>query len=520
MTTLSLVTLAAASTVTQSSNAANNPASASSAAAQEAITPSPSTIVTIPSADYFESLETYTADGTLASAAPTVTWATNSSDSVTTRMMGDYMSQSFTGQFYGLGSEVLDRFKTTGSDFTQSVNVSSTSASGLTLPSTQGPQADVKLTVETASGVKVEIDLDSETGENSQLSVSVHSSGNLSVAERNAIAKMADGFQDAINGFSTQPPSVNLSGLTQYDPSVLSSVNLQVNVTGDGSNDLSASYSTSSATRTLSLSGATGTMKVSVNTSDSALWGSDAQRSQAIASYLTQFDNASAEGHGNAEMMSMFKDAFTQMNSNYGTPSQQLPGTTYAPWLAQSDHAMLTGLADFNASITDTPASSNPLLPDQTDNFSYQVSQTTSTDGNQEDGQISQQQHSHLSASYHQDLNGTGTPVLGKSLSSQNYNYVQISDDETSAANISTQDGKLIDASVSQSSSQSLEQSKYALGKLISDVTTPSNSSRSRDLLAPLKPLFANNQAEQNSEGWQQALGNIHGMVLLNSSAQ
>lgn len=73
MTTLSLVTLAAASTVTQSSNAANNPASASSAAAQEAITPSPSTIVTIPSADYFESLETYTADGTLASAAPTVT---------------------------------------------------------------------------------------------------------------------------------------------------------------------------------------------------------------------------------------------------------------------------------------------------------------------------------------------------------------------------------------------------------------------------------------------------------------
>ncbi|MFM0001684.1 hypothetical protein PQR57_11705 [Paraburkholderia dipogonis] len=96
--------------------------------------------------------------------------------------------------------------------------------------------------------------------------------------------------------------------------------------------------------------------------------------------------------------MSMFKDAFTQLNSDYGTSSQQLPGTAYAPWLAQSDHAMLTGLADFTGSMTDNPVSSNPMLVNQTDTFSYQVLQSTRTEGNLLDGKISQTQRSHLQA--------------------------------------------------------------------------------------------------------------------------
>lgn len=179
----------------------------------------------------------------------------------------------------------------------------------------------------------MDIALDSGGG---TLAVSMHSSGKLSDAERNALAKMADGFQHAIDGLSAVPPTVDLSGLMDTDPSVLSSVKLQFNVTNDGSNNLAVDFSTSSAARTLSISGAAGKMNVDVDTSNSALWGSDAQRSQAIASYLKQIDNATARGHGNAALMSMFKDAFSQMNSSYGTPSQQLAGTAYAPWLAQS----------------------------------------------------------------------------------------------------------------------------------------------------------------------------------------
>lgn len=332
------------------------------------------------------------------------------------------------------------------------------------------------------------------------------------------MAKLADGFQQAINGLTTFPPELDLSGLTQYDTSALSSVNMQFNVTGDGLNNLSANVSLNSSAKSVSLTDSDGTINLNVNTSDSAIWGSGAQRNQAIASYLAQFDNANARGHGNTALMSMFKDAFTQLNGDYGTSSQQLPGTTYAPWLAQSDHAMLSGLADFTASITDTSVSSNPMLLNQTDSFSYQVSQTTSTQGDWQDAAISQNQQSHLQASYHQALSG-GTLRLGKSLASQTYDYVQINDNASSTVSLETQRGSLVKATLNQSSGQSTRQSEYVQGKLVSDVTTPTNTSDSKDLLTLLKPFLADDEAAQDSGSWQQALSRIHGMVLLNASA-
>ncbi|HEX3635673.1 MAG TPA: hypothetical protein VHV99_09325 [Paraburkholderia sp.] len=216
--------------------------------------------------------------------------------------------------------------------------------------------------------------------------------------------------------------------------------------------------------------------------------------------------------------MSMFKDAFTQMNSDYGDATQQLPGTAYAPWLAQSDQAMLTGLADFTASITDTSGSPNPLLPNQKDTFSYQVSQSTSTKGDLMNGAISQNQQSHLRASYHEALSG-GPVELDTSPASQNYNYIQISDDASSTVNIETERGNLLLASLNQTSSQSTRQSQYVRGMLTSDVTTPTSTSNSKDLLALLKPFLEDNQAAQDSAAWQQTLSGIHGMILLNARA-
>jgi hypothetical protein len=205
------------------------------------------------------------------------------------------------------------------------------------------------------------------------------------------------------------------------------------------------------------------------------------------------------------------------MNSDYGTSSQQLPGTGSIPWLAQSDHAMLTGLADFTGSMTDNPVSSNPWQPDQTDTFSYQVSQSTQTSGNQQSGSISQTQQADLQASYHESLSG-GPIQLGNSPASQSYNYVQVNDDTSSAVNIATQRGAIVQATLNQSSSQSTETSEYVRGLLVSDVTTPTNTSSSKDLLALLKPFLGDSEAEQDSAGWQQELSAIHGMVLLNAT--
>lgn len=129
MTTLSPLNALPALAVTPLSNATASVASVSTTASQESVTTSASTIVTIPSMIGVDAPVVYTPEGKLANVAPTVTWAQNSTDAVTLAMAGDYMSQSISGQFYGLGSALLDRFKTTGSDFSQSVNVASTAES-------------------------------------------------------------------------------------------------------------------------------------------------------------------------------------------------------------------------------------------------------------------------------------------------------------------------------------------------------------------------------------------------------
>lgn len=515
MTTISSLNAALSVPVPSSSSSANGLASAARVAAENAATGSASTIVTIPSPGV-ESPLVYTEQGALANVAPVTTWAHSGVDNVSMVMAGDYMSGAMSGRFYNLGSALLDRFKTTGSNFSQSVTVGPADSAGAIGLSGQGPQGEIKLTVQTASGVKVDIQMDSEDG---TLAVSVNSSGSLSDTERGALAKLADGFQQAIDGFGANPPKVDLSGLTQYDTSVLSSVNMQFNVSGTGASDISADVALDSTARKVSITDAAGTMNLNVDTSDAAIWGSDAQRDQAIASYLSQFDSANTRGHGNAALMSLFKDTFTQLNRDYGTSSKELPGTAYAPWLAQSDHAMLTGMADFSASITDTPQSPNPMLVNEKDTFSYQVSQSTKTKGNLVYGAISQTQHSHLQASYHQALAG-GELHLTKSLASQNYDYMRINDDATSTVNIATEHGNIVQATLNKSASQSTRKSEYLRGVLQSDVTTPMNTSTSTDLRALLKPLFADQEAEQNSGTWRQTLSTIHGMILLTANGK
>jgi hypothetical protein len=403
----------------------------------------------------------YTNQGVMDGTGSTVTWAQSNTDPISLLMAKDYEAKSFAGQIGGLGSALLERFQTTGSNFSQSVTVGSGGATGATGTGLAGssPQGNIELTVETKSGVKVDIQIESTDG---TLGVSVTSSGQLSSADRSALAKLASGFQQAINGLSAYPPTLDLDGLTQYDSSVLSSVNLQYSDTGDVLSNMSADFSENSSTRSLSLTDAAGSMKLSVDTGNAAMMGSSAQRDQAIANYLQQFDNANQEGHGNTAMMALFKDAFTQLNSNVGT-SQGLGGASGAA-------SMLTGLGDFSGSITETgQIGAGP------DPFSYQVSQTTSVSGNAGDGTITQQEQSHLKAAYVEALSSTA------------YNKYQIDDSESGTVKLTMEKGILSQALQSQSSSRTTTQSKYEDGKLVSETTTPDNTSESRDLLALLQ---------------------------------
>ena len=488
MTTISSLNAGLPVTSTSPSNTANSLASIGGAALADGNSGSGSTIVTIPSPS-IESPLVYTQDGTLEGGASALTWAQSNTDAVSAVMAANYMAGSISGQFANLGSALLDRFKTTGSDFSQSVTFSSAAAAvsmGQLIPNTNG---DIKLTVVTTSGTKVNIELDSEGG---KLGVSVNSSGPLTDPERTALASLANGFQQAINGLGALQPTVNLSGLMQYNTSVLSSVDMQFNV-GNASGDFSANGSS----RSLSLKDSSGTMNLKVNPSDSAILGSGAQQNEAIASYLKQFDSANAEGHGNAEMMEDFKDAFSQLMSNDGTSSQPTDP------VALSEQAMLTGLSDFTASLSESGSGTigNPGT------FDYQVSQSTDTEGDLQNGTITQTQQSHLQASYRQ----------ASSSSPGDYDDVQVDDNASSTVKLATERGILTQASLSQSHTKSTRNSEYVGGKLVSDVTTPTSTSDSKNLLTLLTPLIADGQAAQDSSAWQQMLSGIHGMILLNA---
>jgi hypothetical protein len=491
MTTISSLNVATLLPATSPSNATGSAASTSSVASQDSGTGSASAIVTIPSPGG-ESLTVYTPQGTLEDSGPV--WAQSNTDAVSSVMADDYLSASLSGQFNNLGSALLDRFNTSGANFSQSVTVPSAGgASGLA--SLGNNQAEVKLTVQTASGVTVEIDLDSGNG---QLGVSVKSSGALSAADRNALASLANGFQQAINGLTANPlgpnpTSLDLSGLLQYNPAVLSSVNLQFSSTGGAIGGVSADFSENGSKRSVSFTDATGSLNLSVDAGNSGILSGGTQQSKAMANYLKQFDNANAEGHGNAAMMAIFKDAFTQLMGSSGTSSQQPSGI-----LAQSEQAMLTGLSDFSASLDE-----NTSTVGSPGSFSYQVSQSTQTTGTLTNGTVTQTQQAILKANYREQL-----------ASGQGYDDVTINDNASSTVKLTAEQGILTKASLSKSDSQSTRNQEYVGGKLVSDTTTPTNTSDSENLLAMLTPFINDGEAASDSSGWQQALSKIHGMIL------
>jgi hypothetical protein len=100
-------------------------------------------------------------------------------------------------------------------------------------------------------------------------------------------------------------------------------------------------------------------------------------------------------------------------------------------------------------------------------------------------------------------------------MNSQTYDYVQINDTANSTTEIDNENGKLVKASLSQSADQSTRDSKYEMGELVSDITTPAEESQSRDLLALLRPFYDGRQVEQDSGKWQQALSSLHDMIFL-----
>ncbi|MBA5603937.1 hypothetical protein H3H36_00985 [Duganella sp. FT3S] len=426
-------------------------------------------------------------------------WESPARDKVTSLIARNFFEPSLAGRLHGLGSALLARFYGDGTDASQAARpprngaglYSPVAAAALGKPVVHGQGENrIALTIATTGGAQVSLTLDS--GEDG-LAVQMKSTGTLNQAARAALAKLADAFQEAVDGIAQSPPQLKLGGLLQFDPTVLASVDLHsvVKVATEPATTQTLDLHADSARRKVSFNGAAGAVHVNVDMSQVAALGNKAQQARAVGSYLQQVDLAAARGHGDASLVSMFKDAFAEMNSGYDAAS--LPAAdgvrTSTLTLSGEDHALLTGLADFDAGITQTSKAVNKMRPLEHDGFSYQVAQNTSIGGrSQGDRFIAQHQRSQLCASYHMPAVPGGQLRLDGGPEDQNYDYYQLDDNASSDALMAYDQGRLKAASLRQSATQATHVMKYAMGHLISDRTTPVRRNLQRDLVEALAP--------------------------------
>jgi hypothetical protein len=364
---------------------------------------------------------------------------------------------------------------------------------GAVLPAASGQlpdQADNRLTLSivTDSGKSVALALASR---GDRLSVRVDADEGLSIDEREALAGLAQGFQDLIGGMDRDDPQIRLDGLAQFDSRFLRSVDLHAELTppGPGADMQKLDLHLDAGQRKVAIDGPAGRIDVAVDMGKLETLGTRKQQARAIDGYLKQFDEAAARGHADPRLIGMFKDAFASMSATSASDELDETGITMRrPWAySAQDHARLTGLADFSATVTQAPAWSNPARRDEADGFQYEVSQASRTGGrSRAERSLEQVQKSHLRARFHLGIEAGGQAKAGTRLPAQNYDYDEIDDAASSAVRLAYKDGQLRQASLEQSLSQSERIRKYVLGKLQSDRTLPQHTQVTSDLLGSL----------------------------------
>ncbi|MYM40658.1 hypothetical protein [Duganella qianjiadongensis] len=494
------------------------------ALASLAATPTPATASTNRSAAASAALSTRTASSTVVNlgeqgetSTKALAWENRTHSTSATLMARNMNNDELSTRLSGLGSELLKQVAYDGADFSQSVQQLPASATSDTYALQVSPAKisqhgmgdnQISLNIMTASGIKVELKLDaSDNG----IAVEAHSSGKLNDAERKALGKLSEAFQKSIDGLSENPPRIDLAGLTQFDSHALAAVDLKGQIKIDAKDTQRLEFHADSMGRTLSFNGPAGTASIAVDLSKPASWGSKAQQAAALDHYLQQIDQAATRGLGRGAIIGMFKQGFSALNSDYGSGPVAPQGIA----LNQQDHALTTGLADFNASFAQTEEFPNPARSTEKDSFAYELAQKTSIGGgSQLDRSISQQQSSHLKARYHAPIRADAKLALDLSPNSQNYHYVTIDDAASSQTEIAYHKGVLAKATLDMQASQSTRTLRYSLGKLQDDHTTPAGKRSSRDLLTTLEPERTGHDPLSETEQ-AQMLAKLHPQILL-----
>ncbi len=396
--------------------------------------------------------------------------ATSEQDPV---IKGLLQAAASSGSLSSLGSALLGNLKESRTDVTQAVTS--------TLSGVAGQQSAVSLDIVTQSGSTLHLNM---TQKDDGVAVELKTDGEtLNDDEAAAVANLGASLEKALDGLKQNPPKIDISGLANFDSSVLKSVDLKTDLRTDDESVQSLNFHASTTDRYVAYQDKDFSLKVSSDMSNPTLAGDYAQQQATLSAYDTKFDKARATGHGDRDQMDALKSVFRALNT---TASAQRSAITVGADIRvdSSAQSQLSGLNDFSLSLTQTEKATNPARDDEKDRFSYQASQSTVenvlSDGSKS---VKQTSRSHLSAAWHESLDPSIPLSLNKMKSSQNYTYHQLENDEESSTTLNyNSHGMLASVGHNEQVNNRETVKKYVRGEMVDQTTTPLQYARSNVL--------------------------------------
>jgi hypothetical protein len=371
----------------------------------------------------------------------------------------------------GIGTSLLKGLVQRGDNVTLSVPATS-SANG-----TSNSQSAVALTVTTQSGIEVSLQMTRQQG---GLVVELNTSGGkLNRDEAAAISQLSDGLQKALDGLDAGTTQLDISDLMKFDTSQLKSVDLKTDLRNGDNVTQSLNLHADDKERWLGFHNGDVSIKLDTDVSKLTQAGSAEQQAAALDQWSAKMDQAATRGHGDRDMLNLFKASFRALNTTQGQASHSVNTQRVIAIDANAaKNGAISGLADFSASYQQTPRSDNPYKPDEQDTFSLEVAQQTRSQQHTDTQDLTQDTLFKLKASFHTALDSDGAAKLTALKSSQNYRYHLIDDEERSQTVVSQNKKGELTAQTTQQLTQHETVKSYQQAKLIDSVEIPHSEKR------------------------------------------
>lgn len=313
----------------------------------------------------------------------------------------------------------------------------------------------VTLQIKTRSGQTVDLQIavnrqPGALGEASSqgLQVAVSSTGPLSETERQALAALSQGLEDALAGLGhADAPEINVSGLLAYDRSAFSQLTLDIQNPTESAALESFALHLGDDGSSLAYLGAAGKVDLRLDAAPPLQTGSEQQRQAAIAQQLQLIDAAAHRGHADEKLVALFKNSFSQLHGAAPTTAGDNPldqASAVNTGLAEKAQPLLSGLVDFEASFSGDFSHTNRWgNVNEQGQAQYPLSQRTTvdTDPKEKTAGIIQTQSEQLQSNYVKARHDGALDI-----ESGNFDRYAIDDHRTVSTLISAVDNQLTSA--------------------------------------------------------------------------